>query len=180
MYPATQDTLRSVLPSKLMNGEVTFMCGYFYSANMLREMKSDYGIIPFPKLDESIENYSALVHDSAQLVSVPVTCDKLDAVCAALEAVAAENYKTVFPAYYEVALKTKYTRDDLSGQIIDLIHDSGTTDLAYIYNVNVGYTGHLYRTLMTAKSSDLASEWAKISAAAEKGLAELIEKYSQN
>lgn len=136
---------------------MTFMCGYFYSADLLREMKSDYGIIPYPKLDESVQDYASLVHDSAMLVSVPITCTKLDAVTAAIEAIAAENWRTVTPAYYEIALKTKYTRDDMSCVIVDMIHESGTTDFAYAYNRQLGGVGQIMRKLAEQKSSDFAS-----------------------
>ncbi len=174
VYKATQDTLRITLPNKLMNGEVAFMCGYFYSASLLRDMKTDYGIIPYPKLDETIDHYGALVHDSAMLVSVPVTCDCKDAVMAAIEAIAAENYRTVTPAYYEVALKTKYVRDDISGQIIDMIHDACTTDFAYVHNNNLNSIGHIMRQLAEAKSADFASTYAKLLPAAEESLAKLV------
>lgn len=175
VYPAVQQSLRIDIPNKLMNGEMTFMCGYFYSATLLRDMKADYGIIPYPKLDETIEGYRALVHDSAQLVSIPITCDKVDAVCAAIEAIAAENYRTVTPAYYETALKTKYIRDDMSGEIVDMIHSSGTTDFAYAYNTSINRAGLIMRTLMEKKTSDIASTYAGLEAAAKKGLADLIE-----
>ncbi len=176
VYPPEQTSLRVDIPNKLINGEMTFMCGYFYSASLLRDMKADYGIIPYPKFDENIDGYRALVHDSAALVSVPVSCDKVDAVCAAIEAIAAENYRTVTPAYYETALKTKYIRDDMSGEIVDMIHESGTTDLAIAYTTSLNRVGFINRTLMQNKSSDLASEYAAMQANVEKSLAELIAK----
>lgn len=177
VYPAVQQSLRVDIPNKLINGEMTFMCGYFYSANLLRDMKADYGIIPFPKLDETIDGYRSLVHDSAELVSVVSTCDKTDAVFAAIEALAAENYKTVTPAYYETALKTKYIRDDISGEIIDIIHDAGTTDFAYANNISLAKVGLIMRTMMEKKSSDIASEYAKMKNSAESGLADLVSRY---
>ena len=176
MYPAEQSYLRVTIPNKLMNGEMTFMCGYFYSASLLRDMKADYGIIPYPKFDENTDGYRALVHDSAALVGVPVSCDKVSAVCAALEAIAAENYRTVTPAYYETALKTKYIRDDMSGEIVDMIHESGTTDLAFAFNKSLSQVGFIIRNLMSDKSSDLASRYAAMKPTVEKSLNELIEK----
>ena len=55
-----------------------------------------------------------------------------------------ESYKSVTPAYYETALKTKYTRDNLSSQIVDLLHDTAMTDIAYVFGdafSSLGYTG---------------------------------------
>lgn len=180
VYPPVQDSLRIVIPNKFTGGDMTFMCGYFYSADLLREMKSDYGIIPYPKLDENVQDYASLVHDSAMLVSVPITCTKLDAVTAAIEAIAAENWRTVTPAYYEIALKTKYTRDDTSCVIVDMIHESGTTDFAYAYNRQLGGVGQIMRKLAEQKSSDFASAYAQIKTSAEAGLVELIESFGKS
>ena len=142
-----------------MVNEMVFMSGYFYSASLLKDMAADYGIIPYPKFDEGIESYGALAHDSAQLVSVVVSCKNVDMVSAVLEALAAENYRTVTPAYYEIALKTKYVRDDISGQIIDLIHDSSTTDFAYVFNNSLGKVGHTMRSLMSSRTNNFTSFW---------------------
>jgi len=177
VLPANQDSLRITIPNKLMNREMTFMAGYFYSATMLRDMEDDYGLIPYPKLDENIENYGALVHNSAHLVSVPATCGIVDTVSAVIEAIAAETYRSVTPAYYEVALKTKYIRDDVSGQIVDMINAACTTDFAYVYSTNMNKIGTMMRELMVAKTSDFASYYAKYEPAAQKGLEELLEKF---
>ena len=42
------------------------------------------------------------------------------------------------PVYYSQVLKTKYARDSVSGQIIDIIHDHPVADFAYIngYGIN--------------------------------------------
>ncbi len=57
-----------------------------------RDMEDDYAIIPRPKLDEEQENYLSLVHDSFVTASIPATMpdDRLDMVCAVLEAMSAE------------------------------------------------------------------------------------------
>lgn len=177
LYPATQDSLRIKIPAKFIPGEMTFMFGYFYSAVFFRDMETDYGIIPYPKLDETIENYGALVHNSVCMLMVPVTCGQLDIVCAALEASCAENYRTVTPVYYEVALKTKYIRDDISGQIVDMIHASPITDLAYVYSSSLNNFGTVMRTLMEKKTKDFASLYASASPAAEEKLALFIEAF---
>jgi hypothetical protein len=179
VYASVQDNLRVVIPGKFMENEILFMAGYFYSASLLKNMKTDYGIIPYPKLDESIERYGALAHDSAQLVSVVVTCKDVDMIFAVLEATAAENYRKVTPAYYEIALKTKYVRDDISGQIIDMIHDSSTTDFAYIYNNSLGKVGHTMRTLMNNKSNNFASLWKANERIVQKYLETLVKAFDE-
>ncbi|MBQ7321455.1 MAG: hypothetical protein IJW99_05110 [Clostridia bacterium] len=177
VYDATQDSLRVTIPNKLMANEMVFMSGYFYSASLLKDMAADYGIIPYPKFDESIESYSALAHDSAQLVSVVVSCKNVDMVSAVLEALAAENYRTVTPAYYEIALKTKYVRDDISGQIIDLIHESSTTDFAYVFNNSLGKVGHTMRSLMSSRTNNFTSFWKANERVVQKRMEALLDAF---
>ena len=52
--------------------------------NYLRDMKSDYGIIPMPKLDENQSEYSVFCHDGSSVFALPSTCRKADAASAVL------------------------------------------------------------------------------------------------
>ena len=45
------------------NGNSMFLFGFFYTIEAMREMKSDYGIIPFPKYDSDQTEYVSVVHD---------------------------------------------------------------------------------------------------------------------
>ena len=67
------------------------------------------------------------------------------------------HYRSVTPAWYETALKVKYSRDDLSSQMIDLIKDSATTNFIYAYNYAINGMGLIYRDLVTKKNTDYAS-----------------------
>ena len=157
-------------------GKALFLPGFLYTSENLRDMKDDYGIIPFPKFDENQEEYLSSVHDIATLMCLPTTCTKVDAVCAVLEAMAYYSYYEVTPIYYETALKTKYTRDNLSSQIIDVIHDSAMTDLAYVYQESLNGAGMIMRTLAANKTEDYASYNAK----REKANAKALEKFINN
>ena len=155
-----------------------FLINRFVAANNLRDMKSEYGIIPFPKYSEDQE-YSSLVHDSSTIFAIPVTVTHYDEISATLEALCAQSYRTVIPAYYEMALKTKYVSDSTSGEIIDMIKNAAKTDFVYAYNYALNGAGLICRTMINKKTTDFASTWASIEAGAEQGLEELIELYEQ-
>ena len=87
---------------------------YASETSYLRDMKSDYGIIPYPKYDENQDGYYTFQHDQIGLFTIPVTSTKKDMAGAVLEAMSSESSKTVVPSYYEVALKSKYSRDSES------------------------------------------------------------------
>jgi hypothetical protein len=161
------------------NGYGLFLMGFLYSSEQLRDMKQDYGIIPSPKYDETQKNYSAVVHDIATLICLPNTCTKLEECGAVLELMAYQSYKTVTPAYYETAMKTKYTRDQLSSQIIDILHDNNMTDIAYVFGDAFNGLGYIGRNMIINKKADFASYYAKNEKAALKTMQKLIDAYEE-
>lgn len=169
--------LRSQQEQLFMSNQLLFLPYSISTADILRDMENDFGMLPFPKLDESQENYRVINHDTALTGFIPVTCTKLDKVSAVLEALCAESYRSVMPAYYETALKVKYVRDNLSAQMVDLIHDSVSAEFIYIYSPALSDLGTFYRSLISGKTADFASKYATYEPKAQAKLEALIEAY---
>lgn len=163
---------------KFKEDTVLFITSMLSNTTSLRDMKSDYGFLPFPKINEKQEWYKTLVHDTAQLSCVPVSSDMIDVTGAILEAFSAESYRTVTPAWYESALKLKYARDDISSQVIDLIRATMTTNFIYAYNFALNNLGQVYRTLISSNSNDYVSLVTSRLSAAETKLAEIIATFN--
>ena len=111
---------------------------------------------------------------------IPVNARIPEETGAVLEAMSSESWKYVVPAWYETALKIKYVRDNISAQMVDIIHDSVSTEFAYVYYSKLSDAGMIYRTLVTKKTSDFASAWTKMQKSAEKKLEKLIAAYLEN
>ncbi len=115
------------------------MTNLFYASNpTLRDMESDYAILPMPKLDEEQKNYMTILHDGTSLMGIPTTNRRVNETTMVLEALASESYRTVTPVYYDLALKFKYQRDDAAGAMIDMIRDGVTGDFGYYYAIGSG------------------------------------------
>ncbi|MBQ9693061.1 MAG: hypothetical protein IJV70_07905 [Clostridia bacterium] len=153
----------------------------------LREMKSDFGMLPYPKLNEEQEEYISFMHNASVMTGCPVSAD-IDRVneelSAIIEALASESYRHVSVPYYESALKAAYNRDDLSAQMIDIItgqHDTIkstlTKNFVYEYTNSLGNIGVIFSNLMDNRSTDFASMYASRIGSAETGLRDLIAKY---
>lgn len=142
-----------------------------------RDMEDDYGILPYPKLNEDQENYNCLVADIACPGAIPSTSQNLDIIGAVLEALASESYRTVVPAWYETALKIKYTRDNIAAQVIDIIHDASFSDFMHAYNAKLGGIGTIMRDLVNNKSTNYASAVASRQKGAENALEKLVEAF---
>ena len=153
----------------------------------MREMKDDFGILPYPKLNEDQEEYVTLLHNATVAACVPISTDEDKAneeISAVIEALASESYRNVAVAYYETALKTAYNRDDQSAQMIDIItaqHDTInstlTKNFAYEYNSSLGGIGNIFNSLMTAGNTNFVSQYDGIIGSAETGLKALIAQY---
>lgn len=177
VFPPTNETLDVTMPRKFNANELLYYTYLFYAAELMRGMEVDYAAVPFPKYDESEESYHSLAHDISTVVCVPTTCQILDETSAVMEALAFYGYRDVLPAYYEVAVKVKYTRDstDDAMRVLDIIHDNVTTDFAYIYNYALNNIGLLVREIASSKSAGFVSLYEKKEKAALKKLDALVE-----
>ncbi len=102
-----------------------FLPGQFSTAHQLRDVNFDYGMLPYPKLSEELDYMSAAgtVNGNGGGVPVSAPAEKLDAVCAVMEALCAESYRKVVPAWYDTALKVKYSDGLEDAQMVDIIYD---------------------------------------------------------
>lgn len=145
-----------------------------------RDTEVDLAILPYPMLDESQKDYVTSTHDTAELgyipVSVPVS--RLDFISTVIEVLCRETYAQVLPNYYESSLKVKYTRDQSSAQMLDIIHDHFENGFALAYsNALGGY--FLYSTFdnaIEANSTDFVSR-AK---AKDKVVQKILDKMVKN
>ena len=157
---------------KFTDGKNLFCMGRFMHTDLLRDFEDPYGVIPYPKLDVQYD-YMSGTGASGNFLSIPVTSADYEAACAVLEAASAENYRKVFPAFYETALKIKYVSDNRDAQMIDIVHDSIYVDFMYISGLNNVVDG-----LLSSKNLNFASEYAKQETAMQTKLDEFIEKYN--
>ena len=112
------------------NNQALFMdCTFFYMSS-LRNMESDFGILPYPKYTESQDKYYSRM-EGCELFFAPISAaqEDLDRSSVILEALSSESAKSVIPVYYDLALKTKFTRDDESAEIIDILFENRVFDL---------------------------------------------------
>ncbi len=158
-------------------GNVLFMTGMLSTATALRDMEDDFGFLPFPKTSDTQENYKTQVAATAEVSCVPVSSDNVEMTGAVLEALSAQSYYYVTPAYYESELMLKYARDDLSSQMIDLIRDTMTSDFIYTYNYALNRIGHVHRKLIVNNDDNYMSSVASALPAAKALLEEQVKAF---
>ena len=151
-----------------MNDQALFYVHGLGSAQMFRDMKSDFGIIPTPKLDESQEDYF-IRPDTTKLMVIPSNAPDTERTSVIIEALSYEGYTYLRPLYYETMLKNKYLRDEESVEMLD----------EYIYT-NIGFGAANGSSTLSSLSASLLtgdSEAASTLAANKSVIEEEIAKY---
>lgn len=111
-----------------MDSKSLFFAPLIGQLNQIRSMEEDYGLLPFPKYDVNQKEYISRSAEGFVHV-VPATCADTARTGAVMQALAYYSYKTVYDAYYEQALSTKFLRDADSVEMLKLILSTLTVDI---------------------------------------------------
>ena len=145
--------------------------------NELRDMESDFGILPLPKRDEAQEDYHSQVGTASAMLFVPETVPDVSMTGMVAEAMNYYSYKEVIPAYFEIALKEKYTRDETVKTMLDIIRDSAQVNFTFAFSTMFSSPPNKIMPLQKNASRDIASAYARYSKSWQKTLDKLLEAY---
>ena len=177
-YGADQE--QDDLAKKFAANELMFTTLRIMACDILRDMDADYGIIPVPKWDESQDEYYTFVHDQYSVFGIPKSSPIPNEISAVLEAMAAENYRYVIPAYYDVVLNGKYLRDVESSEMLEISMKNVKIDFSWIYTYNLGGVAqNLFRYLMQGGSKDFTSKYAATEKALNAQLNAMLKAYNK-
>jgi len=156
-----------------------FMTYTLDMTDMLRDMKSDFGILPMPKYNETQKNYMSHSYDGASIFAVPVSASDYEFSGAMLDAMSAESKYTVIPAFYDLKLMTKVTRDDDSAEMLDIIRQDMTYDFAYVHTMSVDYVFSMFGDMIGTQNDTFASTYEKKAKSLDKLLETLLKNYAK-
>lgn len=125
----------------------------------VREMETPFGVLPIPKYDTKQDGYYTYCESNSSTCTVPMSIDDPEEVSTILEGMAIQSYLRITPAYYDISLQRKYSRDDESADMLDIALAHRVYDLVRVYT-NIGLDG-IFSTLAKKGSTDFASEYAK-------------------
>lgn len=145
-----------------------------YAAKQLREVDFEYGILPLAKYDEDQDAYHTMSQDAYSLFCVPLNAGDTDMIGAVTELMAYESWKNVTPAYFEIALKSKYSRDEASSQMLDLIRDGALFNFGFVNSYSCENIMHILRNVVAGNQG-----YATILAANEQKYETALEKLVQ-
>ena len=155
-------------------GRALFATGEFGNLENMREVEFVFGTIPFPKYDSAQETYGSSTRSTFSGLGIP-KCGNAEFADLILEAFSSESYRTVSPAYYEIAMKDKYSRDSVSSQMYDMIKAGVRYDFAII---NAQIMADVNPTILTRRQiCRELDNWISTWEASEKVFTTNIEAY---
>ena len=172
---------RQTLPLKLFTeGRSLYYVETMAFITQLRNMELDFGLIPFPKYDETQNEYYNFIHTGcSSAVVIPVTITDTDKIGRIIEDMAYFSYINVRPAYYEVTIQGKYIRDDESYEMLDYILLNSRCDLSQaLRSSGFNFINDL-RTMVTGNNTALVSMIASKENAYINALEKINESLSQ-
>lgn len=148
-------------------------------AQKYRGMETDFGIIPYPMWDEAQTGYYTMSMDGYSIAVIPLDAPKPEMSGAVIDVLSALSYDKVVPAYYEMALKSKFARDNESGEMLDLIREGVTVNFGYFYHCDID-TGRFMRVLLEQENSNFASYYAANEKAYNRNLNKILKTYADD
>ncbi len=148
------------------------------AVNTYSQSEVIYGILPMPKLDENQSVYYSGCTDRP--LAVPITAaEHLDETGLIIEALSAEGYRRVFPAYFEQALKVRYADQTDDAKMIDIVNENVILSFTYMYGNYASPYNNMLATLFNINSpnTDVASYSASIKNAQEARCDTINEKF---
>ena len=143
----------------------------------LRNMESDYGVLPIPKYDETQENYSSLVwmhHDC--VLGIPGSCTNTEIISTVLEHMSYISYYDIYPIFYDTIILGKSARDQQSKEMLELVFQTRAFDPGQYWLAES--TGP-FLVLFEQKKTNIASVWASAVNRVESELEDFNEKIDE-
>ncbi|MBQ4353794.1 MAG: hypothetical protein IJC71_02760 [Clostridia bacterium] len=169
LYSVTEDMFR--------NDQGLFYWILIHDVQLFRDMESDFGILPVPSADPEKYGYRCGVNrHHGYLMSVLTTADP-DQAGYILELMSAKSHYTVQDEYYNVCLTRKYSRDEQSAEMLDIIFDNRVYDFGAFYNIGNQETTFIMMTM--TNETNMASKYAGSKRAAQKAIDKLLKTYEE-
>lgn len=158
--------------------------GLFYGevmqcATRMRDSDTDFGLVPWPKYTETQDRYYNWIHSSAGrgvVIPASVASSQYEMVGAIVEAMAAKSMYTLTEAYYDKSFTYKSLRDEDSVEMLEIVLQSRSYDLANIYSLSLSST---ILNCIVNNNGKFASSWKSQTKLANKILDKAIKGYEE-
>ncbi|MBQ4561586.1 MAG: hypothetical protein IJA55_04585 [Clostridia bacterium] len=167
----------NVMDKIFREGRSLFYHAMLNRAQKFRGMDTDFGIVPYPKWDTNQKEYYTHAQDGYSVGVVPMDAPNLEMCGAVIDVLSALSSEMVIPAYYDMALRDKYARDDESGEMLDIIREGFTVNFGYFYGQSLNGCSMMFRNMVQQDNTNFVSYYTQNLKGYERKLKALIASY---
>jgi len=161
-------------------GRSLFATQQFSAAKGFTEtMEDEFRILPMPKWDEQQANYQTWLGESNSLFGIVTTTANKDATAAAMEMIAAESYRLVSPAIFEITLKTRYSVDSEMAQMFDVVREGIVFNFGLVYGFAMNSLNVFWKERLSYTTNAFTSTWASKEAGFKKAIDDFYAKITE-
>ena len=159
-----------------MENRALFMWIRMRVVEAFRGMDSNFGILPMPKYDDTQPNYCSLVNPyTGVMLGVPKTTGDPERTSVILEALSAESKYTLQPAYYDIVLNRKFTRDEESSEMLDIIFTTQVYDIGGVYSFGSVFSD--FNSIASKEDRNIMSFYEKKLGSMEKAIEKVVTQF---
>ena len=169
-----KNVFRELIVEKFIADELLFINNWVLVALELRNMESDFGILPPPKGSEAQEEY--IDYGSETWVNyciIPLTVSDPDRAGQFADALGYFGKTEIYTALIDTTITDKALRDTDTEEMLDIIYNNRRYDLAGIFDW--GGINSFAGSFISNKSTDFASAWASKEAGVKAALDKTVE-----
>ncbi|MBE6570104.1 MAG: hypothetical protein E7658_07820 [Ruminococcaceae bacterium] len=134
----TFNTTHTSGPKPFSTGTILFDSGTPEDMANVTDYDFSTGIVPMPKYNEEQSRY--MCYDWSDLMGISGAIKNPEMVGAVLEFLSWDSKNEVFPTYYDVLLKTRYSSDMDTREMMNIIFDSIIYEVGGVYfNMQPGF-----------------------------------------
>ena len=160
------------------NNQALFFAQLLDLVSYLRDMQTDFGLLPQPKAtEEQQEYYNTIGSWHSVFLCIPGVQADVERTGVVIESLAAESYNVVTPAYYEQTLVGKYVRDEESVATLDIILATRVYDLGWFYGIG-GYN-EAVMNVWRKDANNFASMYKAVERVAQKSLDQINDAFAK-
>ncbi len=152
-----------------------FWVGNFGATVSMRDMESDFGLLPIPKWNEEQKQYCCTVTGGSAPITIPITVPDPHITALIADAMAYESMFTLTPSFYDVFLDEKILRDEDSHATVDLMFASKKYD--FDWQLDITEIDRSISDMVQNHSNNLVKKIASSAKRAQKLIDSYVEKY---
>lgn len=177
----TGDVWVDVILPMFKNDQLLFTFNWVFYGLELRDMETDFGLVPFPKYDEQQTDYYTYLSDNwTDCLMVPSTCSDPERIGNVLNAMGYYSQQLIYPEVVERTVYNKTTRDEKASDMLDIIYKGFLFDMNDFYLWDNLSTRDIWSACVNSGSNQFASKFAAIATSMETKMQATFEALRNN